>query len=199
MQLRSEETHTRILEAAQKLFAQCGYDAAGVADICALAGVSKGAFYHHFPSKQAVFLELLNNWLGSLDSRMDDIRQGVLSIPQMLIQMSSMMKEVFQAADGRLPMFLEFWTQSSRDATIWKATIAPYHQYQAFFTSLIQDGIDEGSLRKVNPSAAARVIIALALGLLLQSLLDPHGADWEEVAKQGMQSLMAGLAEEARS
>ena len=50
-QKRGEETRSRILDAAQGCFVQHGYDATGVAEICRSAGLSKGAFYHHFPSK----------------------------------------------------------------------------------------------------------------------------------------------------
>ncbi|MCX6071787.1 MAG: helix-turn-helix domain containing protein, partial [Chloroflexi bacterium] len=56
-------TEARILDAAAECFGRRGYDATGVADLCETAGVSKGAFYHHFPSKQAVFMALLNRWL----------------------------------------------------------------------------------------------------------------------------------------
>ena len=50
-QKRGEETRSRILDAAQGCFVQHGYDATGVAEICRSAGLSKGAFYYHFPSK----------------------------------------------------------------------------------------------------------------------------------------------------
>ena len=59
-QQRSEETRARLLEAAEACFSESGYDGTGVAKICRRAGVSKGAFYHHFETKQAIFLELLN-------------------------------------------------------------------------------------------------------------------------------------------
>ena len=52
-QPRGEETRTRILDAALEAFARDGYDEASVAEICRLAGVTKGGFYHHFPSKWA--------------------------------------------------------------------------------------------------------------------------------------------------
>lgn len=196
MQQRSEETHNRILAAAQRLFAECGYEAASVADICAAAGVSKGAFYHHFSTKHAVFLELLRNWLDRLESGLNLIRQGEQNVPQTLVDMSAMMREVLQAADKRLPMFLEFWTQSSRNPIFWQETIAPYQHYQAFFTSLVKEGISEGSLKAVDPEITARVIISLAVGVLFQSLLDPQGADWEQVTRQGMRYFVEGLAKE---
>jgi hypothetical protein len=52
-QRRGEETHNRILDAALEAFARYGYDATGVAEICRRADVTKGGFYHHFPSKWA--------------------------------------------------------------------------------------------------------------------------------------------------
>ena len=196
MQQRSEETRAHILRAAQKLFAQNGYDATGVAEICAAAGVSKGAFYHHFPTKQVLFLELLKTWLSGLDTQMNAVVEGPHNVPQTLIDMAGMMQNVFQVANEQLPMFLEFWTQSSRDPVVWQTTIAPYRRYQTFFTALVQNGVDEGSLKAVDPEAAARLILAMAVGLLFQCLLDPQGANWENMITQSMQLLMNGLAKE---
>jgi AcrR family transcriptional regulator len=193
-QHRSEETRIHIMQAAQRLFAQNGYDATGVAEICTAAGVSKGAFYHHFPTKQVLFLELLKNWLSSLDSLMEAVIESSQKVPQALVDMAGMLQGVFQAANEQLPMFLEFWTQSSRDPAVWQTTIAPYRRYQTFFTALVQNGIDEGSLKTVDPEAAARLILATAVGLLFQSLLDPMGANWGQMTKQSMQLLMKGLA-----
>jgi hypothetical protein len=54
--------------------------------------------------------------------------------------------------------------------------------------------MDEGSLKPVEPEVAAQVIVSLAVGLVLQGVLDPHGADWEKAARESMQILMNGLA-----
>ncbi len=191
-QQRAEETRGHILDAAVKRFSVAGYDAASVDEICAEAGVSKGAFYHHFPTKQAVFLALMQDWLAMIDLGMETVRKD--TVPETLITMTNLLPGVFEAAENRLPMFLEFWLRASRDETIWKAIIAPYRHYQEYFSKLIHDGMDEGSFKPVDPQVAAQVILSLAVGLVLQGVLDPHGADWEKIARESMQILMNGLA-----
>ena len=191
-QQRAEETRGRILDAAVRKFAIAGYDAASVDDICAEAGVSKGAFYHHFPTKQAIFLALMQGWLGMIDMGLEAVHAE--TVPDTLIQMTNLLPGVFAAAEDRLPMFLEFWLQASRDETVWKAIIAPYRHYQEHFSKLINDGMDEGSIKPVDPLVAAQVIVSLAVGLVLQGVLDPHGANWEKTARESMLILMNGLA-----
>lgn len=195
-QHRAEETRARILQAAVECFAQYGYDAVGVAEICRRAGVTKGGFYHHFPSKQALFLELLNRWLGGLDTQMEAARRGAATVPEGLRQMAGMARHVFDAARGQIPLYLEFWAKAARDPVVWQATIEPYRRYRDLFRGIVEAGIAEGSLRPVNPERVAEVLVALAVGLLLQGMLDPEGADWGEVMREGVQILLAGLEKE---
>ena len=90
-------------------------------------------------------------------------------------------------------MFLEFWLQASRNEKIWQASITPYRRYQKHFSALIKKGVDEGSFVDVNPELASRMIISTAMGLLLQSLLDPKGAKWEKVARESTNMLVNSL------
>ncbi len=191
-QQRSEETRMHILEAATRRFSLQGYEAASVDDICTEAGVSKGAFYHHFPSKQTVFLALLETWLKALDVGMEAMRKP--TVPETLVEMTRVLPIALATARGRLPMFLEFWLQASRDETVWKATIAPYRHYRDTFTKLIEEGIAEGSLKPVDAQAAATALVSMAIGLLLQGVLDPNSTDWQELAEHSMQMFMDSLS-----
>ncbi|MEV5606592.1 ScbR family autoregulator-binding transcription factor [Streptomyces sp. NPDC052299] len=54
MQERSERTRRRLVDAAAELFTRSGYASATLGQIAAAAGVTKGALYFHFPSKEAL-------------------------------------------------------------------------------------------------------------------------------------------------
>lgn len=196
MQQRSEETKARILEAAVKQFSVNGYNKASVDSICEQAGVSKGAFYHHFKTKQDVFLALLDGWLQTFDQAIEASKDR--PVPETFQMMTEYFPYIFQSASDNLPMFLEFMLQASRDETVWQASIAPYRRYHKHFASLIKRGVAEGSFVDVDPNLAARLIVSAAMGLLLQSLLDPEGAKWEKVARETVQVMMAGLTREMK-
>jgi AcrR family transcriptional regulator len=194
MQQRSEETRSRILEAAVKQFSINGFNKASVDNICEQAGVSKGAFYHHFQTKQDVFLALLDGWLQTFDQAIEASKDR--PVPETFQMMTEYFPYIFQSASDNLPMFLEFLQQASRDEKVWQASIAPYRRYHKHFASLIKKGIAEGSFVEVNPDLAARLIVSAAMGLLLQSLLDPQGAKWDKVARDTVQLMMANLVKE---
>ena len=58
----SLNTKTRLLEAALTVIRTKGYSATTVDDICEAAGVSKGAFFHHFKSKEELAIEAAKRW-----------------------------------------------------------------------------------------------------------------------------------------
>lgn len=62
LQARAEVTRRRILDSAVDLFDELGYGETGLADILQRAGVSKGAFYYHFDSKEAVAKAIIEEY-----------------------------------------------------------------------------------------------------------------------------------------
>ncbi|HTP00050.1 MAG TPA: TetR/AcrR family transcriptional regulator [Anaerolineales bacterium] len=192
MQKRSEVTRGRLLDAALKEFAIHGYEATRVEDICAAADVSKGAFYHHFESKQELFLSLMNSWMQAIDEGLRELYKP--TVPETLVAMTDIVPDILTAAWQQLPMLMEFWLQASRDQEVWEASIEPYRHFRKFFTGLVEQGIREGTLRSDDPETAGMLILSMTVGMLLQALVEPQGANWESTAKQGMQVIMKGLA-----
>lgn len=68
-QARSQQRHERILEAALRVFSQRGYHDTTVDEIAVESQTSKGGFYFHFPTKQTIFLALLDRMAALLRSR----------------------------------------------------------------------------------------------------------------------------------
>ena len=101
-----------------------------MAEICALAGVSKGAFYHHFPGKQAAFMALFQRWLAEVDAPFQAARGAGESVPDRLFGLAGMVQHIFESAAGQIPMFIEFWRQAAREPEVWQATIEPYRRYR---------------------------------------------------------------------
>jgi AcrR family transcriptional regulator len=58
--LRAEERRESILDAANMVFGQRGYDTVRIDDVAAAAGISKALIYEHFRSKQELYAELMN-------------------------------------------------------------------------------------------------------------------------------------------
>ncbi|WP_205914615.1 TetR/AcrR family transcriptional regulator [Rhodobacter sp. SY28-1] len=56
------EARARLIEAARSLVRHRGFAATSVDELCAAAGVTKGAFFHHFPSKEALGVALVDDW-----------------------------------------------------------------------------------------------------------------------------------------
>ena len=78
-----DRTHDRILESARISFMQNGFSGASIRQICNDAGVTNGAFYSHFDSKEDLFAKLVDPVIKGMDdlyseesSRFDKIRSA---------------------------------------------------------------------------------------------------------------------------
>jgi AcrR family transcriptional regulator len=65
---KSEKSRRAVLDAALHLFAHQGYRATTMRDIADRGGVSTGNVYHHFPDKEAIFRELIDEYFAIADT-----------------------------------------------------------------------------------------------------------------------------------
>lgn len=136
----------------------------------------------------------MQEWLHYLDIGFKQAAEGATNVPDSLINMAGMTGHVFEAANNGFPIIIEFWRQALTEPEIWKEAVKPYNNYLKFFEGLIENGINEGSLeRSVDPKNSARLLLALAMGYLLQASFDPNGASWSEVTQSGMRIIINGL------
>ena len=136
----------------------------------------------------------MDDWLQEVDANLYANMSPNNTVPETIRKMGDTLGFVFKAASGQLPMFLEFLIQASRDEDVWKAVIAPYRKYQDSFSKLIAQGVKEGSFNKeVNAEGTAMVLISLAIGILLQGVLDPGAADWNSVTTNGVGMILDAL------
>ncbi|MCX6083657.1 MAG: TetR/AcrR family transcriptional regulator [Caldiserica bacterium] len=190
---RSQETQSRILAAAEQSFAEHGYDVTSVDSICRAAGVSKGAFYHHFPSKGSVFVALLNAWLTDLDRQFVAAQTGGESVPQQVAAMAAGVNEIYHVAGTKWSILLEFWAKSKADPKVAHSTVDMIRRYQGFFQQVLERGVSEGSLQVNDSNLAATLMLSVVLGLLLQGILDPEGQDWGTLMQRVLAMLMESM------
>lgn len=189
--LRSKTTKDSILKAAAICLAEKGYDKTDVDEICKKASVTKGAFYHHFSSKQELFLEMLDLWMKRVASQLELNELKPKNTLELLLSIPGKFKPVFEEVDKQLPIFLELYIKSISDPELNKIVLKSYNDFLTFFTVTIKKGIREGSIKKVNPDDAAKVLFSLTIGLLMQGLLNPKGEDWVELSKKSIRLILA--------
>src|SRR5690606_6457886 len=68
---QSEATRKALVAEARRLFAERGYADVGLAELVRAAGVTKGALYHHFGSKEGLFREVLRQVQGDVADRIE--------------------------------------------------------------------------------------------------------------------------------
>ncbi len=93
---KPDETRRQILEAAYGVIHRHGFQAAGLTDILALTGVTKGAMYHHFPNKMALGYAVV-------DEMVKDYLEDWWLIPLDDDQLAAIARTIQDNMSGRVP------------------------------------------------------------------------------------------------
>src|SRR6478609_817621 len=79
MRLPAEQRRTQLIEVAIEIFAERGFHATSMDDLAEAAGVTKPVLYQHFPSKRALYRELLDDVDRQLTERLVEATAGAAS------------------------------------------------------------------------------------------------------------------------
>jgi AcrR family transcriptional regulator len=161
-------TRARLIEAALDVFSLTGYEHASVDDIARAAGVSKGAFYFHFTTKEDALVELLRRWAAAHTDAMK--RAGDLE-ERPLERLRSMLLALFSYGDDfrRPRLLIECWAQGGRSPDVARALRRTYRHWSKLFACAIAAGYDGPAHGSANDAAVA--VLAMHDGLVCEIAL----------------------------
>ena len=190
---RGSQRREQVLEAAARLFAEQSYHGTAVGDICDELGVGKGVFYWYFPSKEALFSELLQSTLLRLRRSQNAAIEGIDDPVERIERGITSSIEFFRSNPGLLSLI---------------RTAARYDEFSGFVekgqeiiaadTAVhIKEGMATGSIRQGDPELMAHGI----LGAIFHFVEVYFGTypeavgDRPELAQEAAQFCLAGLRE----
>jgi len=193
---RSMDTSNKILTQAMKIFLEKGYHGTSIDDITQAAGLTKGALYWHFRSKE----DLLKNIVEDFESRfLDGLIQAVKDVRgdiqdkfekyfrynaafsyynrELCVSFTTLAAELVGAHHGTEPEFRRI-----------------YKKYQKFLSSLILQGKKEKLFKKeIDPNLAALIIIAFHDGILIRWFMNQNEIDGEAYVQTFRKIMLKGL------
>jgi AcrR family transcriptional regulator len=155
--------------------------------------VSKGGFYHHFSSKEALFLELLDLWLSHLDEELRKIESSASTVEEAIARMTDVAGYVIEQAEGNYGILFEFWSKARHEEKIWQGAVSYFERYRIFFMQVLKNGMEKGEFHLFDLELYAQMMVSLAVGVFLQAVLDPKGLDWKSSLRRMIGILLKEL------
>lgn len=180
----------KILLSTETYIKKNGINNLDINEICREAGFTKGAFYHHFKSKQHLLLELLNKWINNTTEQVK-LPDKKLDTIDLIIYVIEKISPAFEQSEKQLPIFLELYIKAINDKNLKEYVLQTYDNFLLFFTSVLKYGMEKGSIKSGNPLQVSKILFAITLGLLIQGLIDPTGEDWKGLAKTSIKMLLS--------
>jgi AcrR family transcriptional regulator len=189
----SEERQKQILEAAITEFARHGFHATRMEDIARASGLSKGAVYLYYRSKDAIIAALLRTLFAWELRGARAVVEGAGSAAERLLALTHMFADELDRMVVAMPILLEFYAVAFRQSSVREHLGQMYEEFRAPLAQLIQEGIEHGEFRQVEPDAVGLAWIALLEGLTLLWVVNPRGIAWREQADAAVRLLLDGL------
>lgn len=168
------DTRARIIATAREMFHGRSYGAVGIQEICAVARVQKGSFYHFFPSKHelalAVIDDVAKDWAHGFVAEAFDQNLPPLERLDYLIDAAYYWQKSASDLEGRMPgclfgnLALEL---STRDDVMRAKLNAVFDQAKDKFRATLDDAVRSGAFAPMDTDATATAMLAYLEGIIL--------------------------------
>ncbi|MDX8523760.1 TetR/AcrR family transcriptional regulator [Mesorhizobium sp. MSK_1335] len=157
-ELRREQ----LLDHAQALFLTHGYDRASLNDVIAAAGVSKGAFYHYFASKEALLEALAERFarqaLAGVQKIVDDPNLDPLGRLNALLAQSRQIETAPEAW-----ALFETLFRPENLVLFHRINLAASKSFSPILVEIIRQGVEDKTFRTFDPEGVADIVMQFGL------------------------------------
>lgn len=157
---RSRRRRETILDAAFHVFSRVGYRDAAVDEIAERAATSKGGLYFHFPTKQALFVELMRT---TADKLVDRVDREVAAHSDPVAQADAALRTVLATFSGHRTMARLLIVDALGAGRDFRAEIERLH---ARFAGLIEGYLDQAVADGIIPPIDTRIASQAWFGAL---------------------------------
>lgn len=190
---RGQRTRQRLLDAAEAIFGQRGYFATSVGDITRRARVAQGTFYVYFPSKQAIFAELvrylsrqlrhtIQEAVKGLDDRLAVERKGFETFLQFVAEHRNLYRLVMQAESVNPAVYRWY-----------------YRHFAEGYMRGLRAAMNAGQIRRCDPEVLAYCLMGIGSFNGMRYALWDHGRPPQRVIDSLFDFVARGLAVEGSS
>ena len=190
------ERKNQILDAAMSVFAQKGFHQARMDDIVEQSGLSKGTIYWYFKSKDEIIATIMGRIFETEFESLQGLLEEDSSAGSKIKKFINMAQYDVENMLLQTPLTYEFISAASRDSEI-RLTLQKYlRSYIELIIPIIEQGVDSGEFRSIEPEDASIAIGALFEGIILLWVYDPEIVDLNHHMNTSIELLLKGLNSE---
>ena len=184
----------QILDAARVCFLRDGFHNTSMQDVIREAGLSVGAVYRYFPSKNDIITGLAEQVIGQVVTVFDELAEADPPPPlATTMQVAVDIVTSQTGPDGTLRLALQIWSEALRDPVLAEFVDKVYRRLRQTLVRLARAAQAHGHLPpEADPEAVGVVLFAMMPGYALQRILT--GEPEPDLFKSGLRTLLAPAA-----
>lgn len=190
-----DKNRQKIIQAAFAAFAENGYEKTSMDEIVKLSGLSKGTLYWHFKNKQALFIETLQFAFQEINQQLEGLVHLDMPASDRLRIFYKQASEFIVTGKNMIGMLIDAFFQSYQNEEAQQFMLNMYKGYIDSVSQIIQQGIDRGEFREVDPRITALALMAGGDGVAIYVLLDSEW-DLEMALNTVIDLILRGLKKE---